>query len=107
MTARKRVIWLKAAALPSLRNRAGAFNEDRCRPVIEKDLHLVEGAMASHRTIVSRDGEAGACFRLFAKTEASLRDIAWVCPVRNEDHLHGWLKQGRPALNSLHLRQNQ
>jgi hypothetical protein len=103
MTARKRVIWLKDSALPSLRKRAGKFNESRCRAVIDKDLHLVEAALASHRTIVSRDGRAGACFRLFAKTEASIRDVAWICPVQNEDHLHGWLKQGRPSLATLCL----
>jgi hypothetical protein len=107
MTARKRVVWLEDSALPSLRKRASKFNEGRCRAVIEKDLHLIEAAIASDRTVLSRDGRAGACFRVFAENESSIRDVAWVCPVQNEAHLHGWLKEGRPSLTSLRLAQNQ
>jgi hypothetical protein len=59
-----------------------------------KDVHLVEAALAADRVVVSCDKEASSILRKAARHIPALRDIMWVNPTEDHDHILRWLSAG-------------
>ena len=60
---------------------------------MNKDIHLLEAAMATDRIIASKENEAHAHFAVVCDHIGEIRDVMWVNPVDEEDACAGWLKQ--------------
>ncbi len=62
-----------------------------------EDLHLVEAALATHHTIVSRDEEVREYFSSVSTKVEALRELYWVNPCRSVEDPLTWLHHGAPA----------
>jgi hypothetical protein len=103
MVARRRVVWLPHPLIEALRESIERIEPVRCRPVVRKDIHLIEAALASDRTVISRDTEALQCMRAFANIAARMQNVMWICPVVNADRIAVWLRRGAARVRSLCL----
>lgn len=77
---RKRILRLKIAA--------------RDRDAILKDIHLVEAALATDKTILSLDKIIRDLLAQACQTIVELRPIIWVNPEISDEDAIGWLKSG-------------
>jgi len=58
---------------------------DRGREEMEKDLHLIEAALATDHIVVSLDETAKEYFAKAAKHVSKLGQIAWINPHQDND----------------------
>ncbi len=62
-----------------------------------KDLHLIDAAMATDRSIVSLDENARVPFAAVSDGVGELRNIVWVNPAKENERPVEWLLDGAPA----------
>lgn len=67
------------------------------RQVVEKDVHLVEAAIATDLLVNSRDERARAAFRILSDKVVRLRPVVWVNPTIREERPVCWLRGGAKA----------
>lgn len=98
MHARKLVIDLGNVESQSLREKLSrqATNEDSMEQML-KDAHLLEGAMATDRTIASRNDSERNLFRNVSSRIGEIRGIMWVNPDRESEFCLDWLRRGAPT----------
>jgi len=77
-----------------------AAASDRDRKEMEKDLHLIEAALATDHIVVSLDETAKECFAKAAQRVGRLGEIIWINPHQDDDALE-CLKN--PKLMEKHL----
>jgi hypothetical protein len=65
------------------------------RAAMDKDWHLIEGALRADRTVASSDDAVRGLFVSAAATIAQLRPIVWVNPSKSD--LTAWLHADAPA----------
>lgn len=71
---------------------------------VEKDMHLVEAAIATDKLVVSKDEQARTPLKVAASDVAALKRIIWVNPTKPEETPVRWLEQGAKAERSRQLR---
>ncbi len=71
-----------------------AADRQRDRVAMEKDLHLIEAALASSKIIISHDETAREAFSLAASKVHELKDITWINPDCGEEDVVAWLQAG-------------
>jgi hypothetical protein len=82
--------------------RTAATPADRAE--MEKDLHLVEAALATDGIIVSCDEAARRRFAQAARTVRQLRNVVWVNPARMDgEAAREWLEAGAPPRDEWKL----
>jgi len=64
------------------------------RRAVRKDFLLVEAALDTDRTVVSRDAEARRLFATAARSVGVLKNIVWVDPCGEGEDVLQWLKRG-------------
>jgi hypothetical protein len=62
--------------------------------IMQKDTHLVEAALATERTVTSRDDRARGWFAKTSGRNARLAKIVWVNPDMPEETPIEWLRGG-------------
>lgn len=62
--------------------------------IMQKDAHLVEAALATERTVTSRDDEARGWFARTVGRIPRLTKIVWVNPDVPEEEPIDWLRAG-------------
>jgi hypothetical protein len=62
--------------------------------IMEKDAHLVEAALATERTVTSRDDEARGWFARTVERIPRLAKVVWVNPDMPEEEPIEWLRAG-------------
>jgi len=62
-----------------------------------KDLHLIDAAMATDRSIVSLDDTVRKLFADLSDMVGELRNIVWVNPAEENERPVEWLLDGAPA----------
>jgi hypothetical protein len=72
---------------------ACGFSPSEMRAV-QKDFHLVRAALATDRTVISRDDEAKRLFSVACSSVAELRRIIWMNPANEADECQCWLHKG-------------
>ena len=82
---------------------ADVQNEDLRRQVpvsraVQKDLHLIEAALATDKVVVSLDDRAQAALCVEATKE-----VTWVNAVEEGGHAIYWLRDGAPPKNEWKL----
>jgi hypothetical protein len=73
-----------------------SFKKKEIEAMLE-DVHLIEAALATDYTVVSRDETVRAFFRQASKSVTLLRPVTWVNPTREEEECIDWLKHGAPS----------
>jgi len=98
MDARRRVV--RTVVLPHQQLRRGVENcpvSDAAKEAMVKDLLLIEAALASDDTVVSRDDAVRDLFRANLNRVRALSRIVWVNPDRDEEEPIVWLRAGARA----------
>ncbi|HWY46962.1 MAG TPA: hypothetical protein VNX70_06250 [Bryobacteraceae bacterium] len=65
---------------------------------VQKDLHLIEAALATDQIVISLDDRAQAALRVEATKE-----VTWVNAVAEGGHVIYWLRDGAPPKNDWKL----
>lgn len=98
MLARKRLELIEAREDRALREAVDeAAATERGRRAMAKDLHLVEAARETDRTVASLDDTVRALFAAASAEVRSLRGIVWVNPSHEGEACEAWLAAGAPA----------
>ena len=64
------------------------------REAMLKDVHLLEAAIATDRSIISLDEAARLLFADASKTISEIRNIVWVNPEKPDERPIVWLEEG-------------
>jgi hypothetical protein len=98
MWARKKVVRPGPVEDAGLRQTIRSLQlTDNAREAILKDVHLVEGALATGQIIASLDETVRGYLRQIAGSVRSLRSLVWVNPTKDDEHAADWLRQGANA----------
>jgi hypothetical protein len=54
---------------------------------MQEDIHLIEAALKTDKTILSMDEEVKECFIHAARTVVTLRPIGWINPCKSDHTL--------------------
>lgn len=98
MDARRRVDRIDPPEYDELQDKVTntADNKDEIE-VMQKDLHLLEAALATDKTIISLDETIHTLFAQASQRVGEIRDIIWVNPDRTtEEQPITWLQNGAP-----------
>ncbi|WP_437927193.1 hypothetical protein WMF37_50600 [Sorangium sp. So ce291] len=105
MVARKKLILEDTPPDDLLRGEVEAASAtEPGREAMLKDVHLVEAAQASDRTILSLDDAARSLFAGASRRVRALRTIVWVNPGSEGDRARAWLESGAPPDAAYRLR---
>ena len=100
MYAKKKVVYLADCRDENLRQKILAVTRDDPRSdalmeILDKDVHLVEAAIATDKVIFSLDEVAKAAFRRVAASFALVRPVLWVNPSdASHEAATTWLTTG-------------
>ena len=105
MTKRDKVVEPKGPCeYPRLRRRlASLVPKPAGLAAMQKDLHLVEAAIATDRVVISCDDKARGAFRRTAADIGALRSVAWVNPTETPGKVLKWLDKGAKVTKSMLL----
>lgn len=67
------------------------------RKAMLKDLHLIEAALASDRTVISLDEKARKPFAEASGSVGELKKVVWVNPAQEKEEAISWLQNGAKA----------
>jgi hypothetical protein len=104
MERRRKVAWAHRSENASLRddiNRSGLGGADR--QLVQRDVHLVEAALATGLTVISRDDAVRRLLSGISGTVGLLKKIVWVNPVSQATDVLAWLAQGAPPVKAWQL----
>ena len=71
-----------------------AVEGERNKAAVEKDMHLIEAAMANDKRVVSRDDAVRDILRVAAGRVSELRPLVWVNPANEAESAIAWLEGG-------------
>ncbi len=71
-----------------------AYPSDKRRQAVAKDVHLVEAALETDRTIASRDEKARSLLIAAVPHVKLLGTVMWVNPVNDHENCVQWLQGG-------------
>ena len=95
MYARKKVHYASTAQNHNLRQKVQRFvTADRDIRAVMKDIHLIEAALDTDRTVVSLEKEARRLFAGLAKHARYLKNVIWVNPANDSEKPIAWLEGG-------------
>ena len=99
MDARKRVVRIKNSEDNQLRNTITTLSSNSNEiEVMQKDIHLLEAALETDKTVTSLDQTVRTLFAKASQQVNAIRMIIWVNPNRITDEQPiVWLKNGAPA----------
>ena len=98
MDARRKVARVDPPEYDELQNKVTntAGNENEIE-TMEKDIHLLEAALETDKTVISLDQTVRKLFARAAQQVGEIRDIIWVNPEQTvEEQPITWLKNGAP-----------
>ena len=97
MTNLRKMILVPEPERSDLREQiADAVDDVGYRNNILKDVHLLEAALVTDKTVISGDKTAKSAYRRLAKTIPCLGGIIWVNPLEEREQAVEWLKRGAP-----------
>lgn len=97
MDARKKIDRINPPEYAELRDKVTntASDEDEIE-VMQKDFHLLQAAIATDQTIISRDETVRGLFAHASQQVGEIRNIIWVNPDRPAEEPIAWLQNGTP-----------
>lgn len=104
MMARKKLLFINAPEDAALRDAIeDAAETERGRHAMIKDVHLIEAARATDRTVVSLDDTVRALFGAASRHVRELGSVVWANPDREAEHCSEWLEKGAPSQKHLRI----
>lgn len=100
MFARRRVLQIEPVARLDLRQQVANVANESKRQAVLKDFHLIEAALDTDRTVISKDEIVRARLKIACRNVGEIRSIVWVNPDRAEETPIPWLQNG--ALDERH-----
>lgn len=97
MFGRKRVDFVQPSQHQPIRIAMRAHLVASIQRIVEKDLHVIEAALATDRRIVSQDDTSCLHLGSLAPHVPELKHLHWANPTSTE--CIGWLQQGAPESN--------
>lgn len=98
MVAKKRMHSISAENLNDLERRLTEHEDEPKRlAAMVKDKHLLEVAIATDKRVLSLDETVRALFREHSGSLTEIRDVCWVNPAHEHEHVTDWLRSGAPA----------
>lgn len=99
MEARRRVVWIDSPQNTELQNKITQLTDsDNDTAAMVKDLHLLNAANATDKTIISCEQFVRKLYASASQQVREIRDIIWVNPDRTgEEQPIEWLKKGAPS----------
>ena len=73
---------------------------------LQKDLRLVEAALAADNSIAALDDTVRRAFRKAANSVGEIRRIVWINPAKTEERPIVWLEEGAKIENARQLQSN-
>ncbi len=73
---------------------------------LQKDLRLVEAALAADNSIAALDDTVRRAFRKAANSVGEIRRIVWVNPAKTEERPIAWLEEGAKIESTRQLQPN-
>jgi hypothetical protein len=69
---------------------------------VEKDIHLINAALAADQAVLSWDNRMAATIRKVCAdaktvTSSAVSHVLWINPITDRDALHAWLSETGPA----------
>lgn len=105
MQSRRKVIRPRSARNAGLRRKIGrSVGGQNERRTMLKDIHLIEAALVTDRTIASNEMACFALFRSVAGSVKEIRRIVVVNPVEQKDEAQEWLAGGAKTVRAWQLR---
>ena len=96
MFGRKRVVMLEPPIDESIR-KALVNLPDKALIAVEKDLHIMDAALATSLRVLSHDREVRQHFAAMAVDVGSLKNLFWADPI--VDSCQSWIANGLPDIN--------
>lgn len=81
----------------NLRQRIDRAVHRNQRAIVDKDVHLIEAAIATDRLVTSKDESARGVFKDASDGVVDLQQIVWVNPTCNKEKPIDWLENGARA----------
>ncbi len=104
MTSRKKVIRIDVKPDRELRTKLKRVGSSNTKlNAMLKDIHLIEAAETTDKTIISLDDAVRELFRTASGTDAQLKHIVWVNPSKTKERPLDWLQKGAKAEKSRKL----
>ena len=97
MYGRRLVIQIEVNEDEILRGRIDAAVHRDQKAIVDKDIHLIEAAIATDRLVTSKDESARGVFKDASDEVVDLQQIVWVNPTKDEETLIEWLRNGARA----------
>ena len=97
MSGRKRVDRNKIERDEDLRERIDEVVPPEQKEDVDKDVHLIEAAIATDRLVTSRDEKARGAFGNASDNVGELRQIVWINPTQDDEKPIDWLQKGAKA----------
>ena len=97
MIARKRFVYIQPPLNSELSDqieRTATLEKDV--EALRKDFHLLQAAIATDQTIISRDETVRGLFAHASQQVGEIRNIIWVNPDRPAEEPIAWLQNGAP-----------
>ena len=69
----------------------------------QKDIHLIEAALAGDLVVISRDASAKRVFRKIFQGNNRIRRVMWLNPVSDSTETDVWLAEGARRIPELTL----
>lgn len=99
MHKKSKLLAVPADRRPKLRARILEANFGTAqRAPAEKDVHLVEAALAADKIVCSLESEAPELFARVAERYEPISEVAWANPGSHADALRSWLEEGAPIV---------
>lgn len=98
MDARKKIVRINLSEDEQLRDKITTTTHDENEiETMEKDIHLLEAALETDKTVISLDQTVRTLFAQASQQVGEIREIIWVNPDRTEEEQPiAWLKNGAP-----------
>ena len=97
MSARRRVDRNKIERDEDLRERIDEVVPPEQKEDVDKDVHLIEAAVATDRLVASQDERARGAFGNASANVGELKQIVWVNPTQADEKPIDWLRNGAKA----------
>jgi hypothetical protein len=95
MYAKRKVCQVDVLVNDELRHKVEqSVVEDKKREAMLKDIHLIEAALATDKTIISMDETVRLYFCEMLRKIAVLKHIVWVNPSKDDELCIEWLHDG-------------
>ncbi|MCY4526910.1 MAG: hypothetical protein OXB89_09915 [Anaerolineaceae bacterium] len=104
MQVRRQVKYTDDFPNENLRRRISRLSKDvDSREAMLKDIHLLELALVTDRTITSRNNSERKLFADASQRIRMIRDIMWVNPDTESEFCLDWLRRGAPLKRKRQL----